>query len=396
MTADAKEVAGMSMPQNATAQSGRLDPRDVSPGSEALQLLHSYWQPIYASEKLQSRRPVLINVLGQQMTLYRGESGAAHLVGPYCVHRGAKLSTGRVKGETLECFYHGWTYNGAGQCVAQPAEPPGGEGRSRVDGWPVREYLGLVFAYLGKGEPPPMPHFNAYHADGFTQVRESRRPWSYFDQLENSVDEVHFNFVHKKSKFADVGLAEEIPELSCEETDYGILRMGRRGNRLRKSHILMPNCMYSMVFEHFKGWAEHLSWRVPIDRNTHVSFMIEFIHKEGEDAEEFRRLRAQQREDLKKLEPADKVIDRILAGELHVDDVEWRPDIVVIQDGAAMAGLDPNRNPDLDQLRSSDRQVAMLRRIWRRELEAIAEGRPTKQWRIPPDLRPTTGTPIDS
>ena len=190
-------------------------------------------------------------------------------------------------GEHLECFYHGWTYDGAGQCVLQPAEPPGGEGRSKIEGWPVREYLGLIFAYLGEGEPPPMPYFEAYHRDGFTQVRESRRPWSYFDQLENSVDEVHFNFVHRKSKFADVGLTAEIPELSCEETEYGILRMGRRGNRVRKSHILMPNCMYSMVFEHFKGWAEHLSWRVPIDRHTHVSFMIECIHKEGAEAEEF-------------------------------------------------------------------------------------------------------------
>ena len=90
------------------------------------------------------------------------------------------------------------------------------------------------------------------------------------------------------------------------------------------------------------------------------------------------------------------VIARILAGDLHVDDVEWRPDIVVIQDGAAMAGLDPTRDPDEDQLRSSDRQVAMLRRIWRRELKAIVEGKETKQWRIPPELRPTSGTPLDS
>lgn len=386
----------MSAAMEATGQSMRLNPRDVSPGSPALKLLRSYWQPVYASEKLVKGRPVLINVLGQQMTLFRGESGAPHLVGPYCAHRGAKMSSGRVVGENLECFYHGWTYNSSGQCVLQPAEPPGGEGRSKIQGSPAQEYLGLIFAYLGEGEPPPMPYFDAYHSDGFTQVRESRRPWSYFDQLENSVDEVHFNFVHRKSKFADVGLTSEIPELSCEETEYGILRMGRRGNNVRKSHILMPNCMYSMVFEHFKGWAEHLSWRVPIDRHTHVSFMIECIHKEGAEADEFKALRAQQREDLKKLEPADLVIARILAGEVHIDDLEWRPDIVVIQDGAAMAGLDPNRDPDMDQLRSSDRQVAMLRRIWRRELEAIVEGQPTKQWRIPSELRPTTGTPIDS
>ena len=372
------------------------NPRDINPGSPARKLLHSYWQPIYRSEMLEAGKSTHLNILGQRFTLYRGESGAPHLISPYCPHRGARLSVGWVEGDHMRCFYHGWAYDGTGRCVEQPAEKNVGMERTKIGGWPVTEYLGLIFAYLGDGEPPPLPRFEAYHRDGFTQVRESRRSWSYFDQLENSVDEVHFNFVHRKSKFTDVGLNDEIPELSCEETDYGILRLGRRSGRTRKSHILMPNCMYSMVFEHFKGWAEHLSWRVPIDNQTHVSFMIECIHKEGAEADEFLKLRAQHREELKQLEPTDSVIARILRGELHVDDLAWRPDIVVIQDGVAMGGLEPGRNPDFDQLRTSDRQVAMLRRIWKRELTAIANGEPTKQWRIPPELKPTTGTPIDS
>lgn len=105
--------------------------------------------------------------------------------------------------------------------------------------------------------------------------------------------------------------------------------------------------MYSMVYEYLNGWAEHFSWRVPIDRHTHVSFMIECIHKEGDTAEEFRKLRAQQREELKHLEPASSVTARILAGDLNIDDVEWRPDIVVIQDGAAMGGLDRTATPTM-------------------------------------------------
>jgi 5,5'-dehydrodivanillate O-demethylase len=374
----------------------RFNPRDIGPGSPARKLLYSYWQPIYASDKLAAGRAVPLDILGQRFTLYRGESGAAHLISPFCAHRGAQLSAGWVEGDRLRCFYHGWTYDGTGQCVEQPAEKGGGHERTKIGGWPVHEYLGLIFAFLGEGEPPPPPYFGAYHQGGFTRVRESRRDWSYFDQLENSVDEVHFNFVHRRSKFTDVGLNDEIPELSCEETEYGILRMGKRGGRVRRSHILMPNCMYSMVFEHEKGWAEHLSWRVPVTETTHISFMIECIHKEGEEAEKFRAILAEHREELKKLEPASEIIANILRGEMHVDDVPWRPDIVVIQDGVAMGGLERGRDPELDQLRGSDRQVVMLRRIWKREMEAIAEGRPTKQWRTPPDLKPTTGTALDS
>jgi 5,5'-dehydrodivanillate O-demethylase len=294
------------------------DPRVIGPGSTAGCFLRQFWQPIYAADRLPNGKAIPLHILGEDFTLFRGENGSAHLLAPYCAHRGLRLSAGWVEGDCLRCFYHGWKYDAEGRCIEQPAERHGSEEKIRIASHPVREYLGLIFAYFGDGEPPELPRFDAYHRDGFVELRESPRQWSFFDQLENSVDEVHFNFVHRRSKFTDVGLNDEIPELSCEETNYGILRMGRRGNRVRKSHILMPNCMYSMVFEHHKGWAEHLSWRVPIDDDSHISFMAECIHKEGAAADEYRRIRAEQKASLAKLEPADALIDRILAGALHM------------------------------------------------------------------------------
>jgi 5,5'-dehydrodivanillate O-demethylase oxygenase subunit len=364
----------------------------ISPTTPAGRWLRSFWQPVYLADRLAAGRAVPLHILGEDFTLYRGESGTAHLIGARCAHRGLLLSAGRVKGERIECFYHGWTYDGSGRCVAQPAEKNSGSAdKIRIGGYPTREYLGLIFVYLGAGDPPELPRFDAYARDGFIEAKESRRDWSFFSQLENSVDEVHFNFTHRKSKFTDVGLNDEIPEVSAEETDYGILRLGRRGNRLRKSHILMPNCMYSMVFEHWKGWSEHLAWRVPIDDRSHVSFMVDCVHKEGADAEEYRRVRAEHRAQLATLEPADRLIDRILAGELHADDVAYRPDIVLIQDGVALKGQGA-RDRRQDRLGASDHQVALLRRIWLRELQALDDGRPIKRWRVPVDLAPTTGT----
>lgn len=374
------------------SEARRLDPRLIAPDSPANRLLRKFWQPVYASDRLPAGKAAPLRILGEDFVLFRGQSGTAQVLAPYCEHRGLHLAAGWVEDDCIRCYYHGWKYAADGACVEQPAEGGKGDARVRLASYPTREYLGLIFAYFGGGEPPEFPRFDAYHAPGLTEVRVSHRKWSYFDQLENSVDEVHFNFVHRKSKFSDVGLNDEIPELSCEETDYGILRLGRRGARTRRSHILMPNCMYSMVFEHYKGWAEHLSWRVPVDEGSHTSFMIEHVHKEGADAEAFRALRAEHRRKVAALEPADALIDRILAGELHVDDVVDRPDIVLIQDGVAMKGLRQPRSAAMDKLRASDKQVILLRRIWRRELEALVAGRPIKQWRIPPSLAPTSGT----
>jgi 5,5'-dehydrodivanillate O-demethylase len=369
----------------------------VGPDGLAGQLLRRFWQPVFLSANLPAGKAKPLKVFDEEFTIYRGESGKAHLIAPYCVHRGLRLSTGWVEGDCVRCFYHGWKYDGGGQCVEQPAEKGTSPAGVRIASYPVREYLGLVFAYLGPGDPPAFPEFDAFHQPGtFCDTKQSRRKWSFFDQLENSVDEVHFNFVHRRSKFSDVGLNDEIPELDCEETDYGILRLGKRGDSTRRSHILMPNCMYSMVFEHFKGWAEHLSWRVPIDDETHTSFIVDCVHKDGAEAEAFRKLRVEHRASLKELEPSASVIARIMAGDLHIDDVPWRPDIVMIQDAVAIGGLRKPRNRTSDVLGASDRQVVLLRRLWRRELEALQAGHPIKMWMAPRDLVPTPGTEADT
>ena len=88
------------------------DLASIGPQSLAGKMLRMYWQPVYNSEKLKKGRPARLKILGEDFTLYRGESGKAHLVGARCPHRGLLLSTGRVKGDELECFYHGWTFDG--------------------------------------------------------------------------------------------------------------------------------------------------------------------------------------------------------------------------------------------------------------------------------------------
>ena len=82
-----------------------------------------------------------------------------YFVGYRCAHRGTQLSVGWVEGDFIRCFYHGWKYDGAGQCVEQPAEAEAFAPKVRVPAYPVQEYIGLIFAYLGEGEPPPLPRY---------------------------------------------------------------------------------------------------------------------------------------------------------------------------------------------------------------------------------------------
>jgi 5,5'-dehydrodivanillate O-demethylase len=367
-----------------------IDFHAIGPDAPAGRFLRSAWQPIYLAARLPSGKARPVRILGENFTLYRGAGGAPHLLAERCAHRGTKLSIGRVEDDCLSCFYHGWTYAADGRCVAQPAE-----GRTPTDiaiaSYPTREYLGLIFAYLGDGPPPALPRFDIYEQGFHVEAREGRRSWGYFNQLENSVDEVHFNFVHRRSAFADAGLNRAIPEILYEETEYGIKRIGKRGDSTRISHIIMPNCMYSMVFDHVRGWAEHLAWRVPVDETSHVSFMADCVHLGADALESYRAQRAEEKTMLRVLEPADSVVQRVLAGELDIDELPERPDLLSIQDGVALASQDERRDRRQDRLTESDRQVALLRRLWTRELLAIEQGKPLRQWVVPPALVPTTG-----
>ena len=55
--------------------------------------------------------------------------------------------------------YHGWAYDETGQCVDMPSEPKESRFKEKVKlkAYPVREVGGLIFAYLGRGEPPVLP-----------------------------------------------------------------------------------------------------------------------------------------------------------------------------------------------------------------------------------------------
>lgn len=368
------------------------DFNSIGPGTLAGRFLRSFWQPIHIAEKVPQGRAVPVRIMGEEFTLYRGTSGM-HLVGARCPHRGVALSTGRIEGDNLRCFYHGWLYRSDGQCLEQPAEIRCFADKIRIPAYPTREYAGLVFAFLGEGEPPAFPTFDILEgSDGFIERKELYRPWPYFTQIENSIDETHFNFAHQKSKFAKIGMNDAVPELSYEETEYGFVRIGKRGDVIRQSHVIMPNCNLTALYEYDAGWVEHLTWRVPIDDETHVAFTADFVHKTGREAEEYRQQRAAKRKALEGQESGVSLIERIVRGELHVDDVpQDRLDLVFIQDGVACVAQGRNRDRGTDVLGVSDRHVELMRTLWTRELRAIRDGKPRRSWRVPSSLRATKG-----
>jgi len=365
----------------------------TGPGALAGRYMRSFWQPVFLSRHLQAGHAVPIRVMSEDFTLYRGEGGAAHVVAFRCAHRGTQLSTGWVEGDCIRCFYHGWKYDGSGLCVEQPAEDAGFAAKVRIRSYPTREYLGLVFAFLGEGEAPSLPRYPEFEQAGVLNATTYWRACNYFNNVENALDPVHTAFVHRTGVFTDNGLIS-VPQVSGEESTWGITMRGvRPSGMVRVNQFGMPNVLHIQIVSEFPdaGWLDALAWRVPIDDEQHRSFNVNLAHLSGEPVERYRRHLAEREAALATDGELAGLSEAVMRGEIHVDDLKGRPDLVGIQDYVAQVGQGAIADREDERLGRSDLMVILLRKIWLRELRALAEGRPLKTWTKPLELTATAG-----
>jgi 5,5'-dehydrodivanillate O-demethylase len=171
----------------------------IGPGTPMGALLRRYWHPVGCSEFV-TAKPQYVKVLGEELVLYRGQSGATHLMQRRCAHRSLALDYGRVEGDALRCPYHGWLYDGGtGQCLAQPAEPEGSGFREKVKltAYRTQELSGIVWGYMGPEPAPLLPHFDVLLMDdGVKDVLVQTVHANWFNHVENIVDISHLAWLH--------------------------------------------------------------------------------------------------------------------------------------------------------------------------------------------------------
>ncbi len=136
--------------------------------------------------------------MGQDVVLFRGRSGAASVIDPYCPHLGAHLGyESTVVGDTIRCPFHYFCFDGNGECVSTGygTKPPP---RSRLRVWPSCEKNGLILVwYHAEGRAPEweVPHLNP---SGYSPL--VWRQWDLTshpqETTENSVDIGHLSIVH--------------------------------------------------------------------------------------------------------------------------------------------------------------------------------------------------------
>jgi 5,5'-dehydrodivanillate O-demethylase oxygenase subunit len=351
----------------------------TGPGTLAGRYLRRYWQPIYVSEKLTEGLIVPIRILGEDLALYRGDSGKARVITNECPHRLTRLSTGWIEGETIRCRYHGWRFDEGGQCVEQPGEPrPFCDKVPKLASYPTHEAHGLVFAYFGDGDAPAfraLPGLEDGAGEDWTVCPSAEMiPCNYFQSAENIMDDVHVNFSHR-DHLVNTEARPYVPtKLWARETPFGLTHFLERGERTDQLHFIMPNqCFLAHPLSSRRDdkpfWFKALFWYVPIDDESHLHVLIMVYHTKRKERPEGT--------------PIDEEIQEILAGRKSWQDVARHPNLIRIQDGVSITGQGKIVDRSREFLGNSDAAVILLRKLWNRELKSLAEGNAVTEFGTP-------------
>ena len=257
----------------------------VGRGTPCGELMRRYWQPVAMATDATST-PKLIKALGEELVLFRDGSGRPGLLVPRCVHRGASLYFGATEEHGLRCCYHGWVFDAEGYCLEQPCEPLGGLYRDRVrqPWYPLVEYHGLLFTYMGPPErKPAFPVYDVFEdplAEGEAIIADDTSigsggpvicDFNWLQHWENVMDPFHVPILH--ARFSGTQFVEDMaimPEVTFSYTPNGVqsvqLRDLKDGSTLRRiTEVMFPNIRVVPSPRLTLGRTASLGWVLPLD-----------------------------------------------------------------------------------------------------------------------------------
>ena len=345
---------------------------DVERGTPTGELLRRYWHPFALSADA-GPTPTQVRILGEDLILFRDGKGRPGLLHPRCCHRGTTLYFGKVEDDGIRCCYHGWLFDTEGNTLDMPCEPGGGLRRERYrqPWYPVQEYHGMLFAYLGPPEhKPPLPHYDIFddHAvpDGWEIVADANNiglegdptPCHWFQTHENVMDPFHVFVLHAGfSGNQFVAEMADLPDVSWHYTNAGVkshqdrtLADGRFFHRV--TEIIMPNIrIVASPFVEFEGQATSVAWTLPISRTETKIFTL--LKRPKDQA----RRRA-------RYGPESKTWDQLTEAEHQAYPGDYEAQV-----GQGAVTIHSEEN-----LASSDKGITMFRRLFRRQVEAVTDG----------------------
>ena len=345
---------------------------EVRRGTPMGEYLRRYWHPVGLTGHANGT-PRAVRALGEDLVLFRDAAGRPGLVHARCCHRGTTLYYGRVEADGLRCCYHGWKFDAEGNCLDQPMEPGGGRqrGKIRQPWYPLRERYGLIFAYMGPpAKKPILPSYECLEvldAGDFVEADDTSLggggpaiiPCNWLQHFENVVDPFHVPVLHGSFSGAQfTHTMAAIPDVTFEASENAVkvrsVRPGEDGKLFyRVTEAVLPTLRVvpnPRVAQFAR--VESIGWVLPIDDTSFRIYVAGRVKQPGE------------------ISGMRSKFGGKYWWDLTAEEHQRMPGDYEAQVGQGVITVHSE-----EHLTSTDKGVAMIRRLLRRQVPAVAEGR---------------------
>ena len=342
--------------------------------------LRRYWHPVALTTEV-SAVPKEIRILGEDLVIFKTTKGNIGLVHKACPHRRASMAYGKTEERGIRCCYHGWLFSPNGKILETPGEDSDSKQAAKLretfklGAYPVIEFNGLVFSYLGPmNKIPEFPHYDSFEIPGNTSS-----PYridyncNWIQVLDAIMDPLHTSFLHGQS--SGIQFSEGFAEVG--EIDFyerGIQYLGCNTRRVddnvwvRVNELILPNFTQAGAAfaadgtkSKYFGRSSFTRWVVPIDDHHCVALAWANFGKRGDPIEYNNQ----------------EGFERIEAGEIAnrtLDEKQKNPG-----DAEAVEGMGSISSHKGEHLMPTDKGVMIYRRRIRNLIKSLEEGQEPPQ-----------------
>ena len=342
----------------------------VGPGTPAGEMLRHYWWPVAFGEQINGMSPKKVRLLGEDFVLFRDGEGRLGMLESQCAHRRAPMEYGRVEQGGLRCCYHGWLWSAEGKCLETPCEEPGSTLKDRVKmrSCPVQEAAGLVFTYIGRQPAPALPRYDMLvHSTGTRYVYGNNNHCNWLQMAENAADLTHLNWLHAGPYPMYAGKPSR---LEYRERDYGFDYTSTVEGMPAENFgsVIFPcHNRFASARTEQDGSRQNMLFRTPQDDVTTMNFFISVIPRDDDNLEHHTQMPPERGQ-------PGPFVDNERGVYRSVPDGWWGVSSFD-QDRMVVEGQGQIYDRSSETLASSDRGIAIYRRMLKESLAAVAAGR---------------------
>jgi renierapurpurin 18,18'-hydroxylase len=250
----------------------------------------NHWYPVAWAEQLKPGQVMPVTVWQQAIALYRNAAGQAFALEDACPHKGIELHKGEVIGDCLACPYHGWEFNGEGQCVNIPYFPSDQKlPRAHARSYPTREQYGIVWVFPGdatQADAHALPDVPEYDSPDWLLVPITGKFHAHFSICNENTMDVFHGYLHKNLQgWFDPALLSLKETPDSVKADYRVCYKGKLSKFLGLStqsdgvttRIVSIDYQYPHYHSTLEGVSSLHLMRLPVGLNETRSFSLLFL-----------------------------------------------------------------------------------------------------------------------